>query len=386
MSSYHTHANLSGAGRVIVLIIATILAFCTLYAPQPLLPRFAQMFAIPQSQAGLLITVTMLPLSIAPLSYGYLLESLSALKLLRLSLLVLALTQWALGLSSSFFLLLAIRFVQGLVLPAAFTSLMTYISTAAEPAYMRRVMAGYIAATIVGGYLGRLLAGLFATFFPWQTFFFVIGAALLLWAGLLARLEDTAQMAPTRPTAQDALDILRTPAFLRMYVAIFCLFFVFAGLLNVLPFRLGEIHPQSSELLTGLVYSGYLIGVGTSLSSNRIAARFGGDSNTLLIGFAGFIATLTFVLVPDLRVLFITLCCFCGCMFLVHALAAGLVNQLAQQRRGIVNGFYVAFYYAGGVVGSYLPGVVYEYYGWQVCVLLLLLIATLGLAAVAGQS
>ena len=76
----------------ISLIIATVLAYFVMYAPQPLLPMFSRNFSVTETDAALLMTATLLPLGIAPLSYGYLLESVSSLKLLRFSILVLSLS------------------------------------------------------------------------------------------------------------------------------------------------------------------------------------------------------------------------------------------------------------------------------------------------------
>jgi len=39
----------------------------------------------------------------------------------------------------------------------------------------------------------------------------------------------------------------------------------------------------------------------------------------------------------------------------------------------VVNGIYLAFYYSGGVLGSYLPGFVYRCFGWSSFVSILLL-------------
>jgi YNFM family putative membrane transporter len=52
-------------------------------------------------------------------------------------------------------------------------------------------------------------------------------------------------------------------------------------------------------------------------------------------------------------------------MFLTHATATGLLNQLADQHKGMVNGLYVAFYYGGGAIGSFLPGYIYRGFGWS---------------------
>jgi YNFM family putative membrane transporter len=57
---------------------------------------------------------------------------------------------------------------------------------------------------------------------------------------------------------------------------------------------------------------------------------------------------------------------FCAGMFMAHSIASGYLNKLADSNKGVTNGLYVAFYYAGGTIGSILPGIVYENYNWQV--------------------
>ena len=71
-------------------LTAAALNVFVLYSPQPLLPLFAHQYGLTESSAALLMAVTMLPLAIAPLSYGYLLSYIPPIRLLRLSLIILA--------------------------------------------------------------------------------------------------------------------------------------------------------------------------------------------------------------------------------------------------------------------------------------------------------
>ena len=70
---------------------------------------------------------------------------------------------------------------------------------------------------------------------------------------------------------------------------------------------------------------------------------------------------------------------FCGTLFLVHSLASGYLNSEIPRNKGMVNGLYVAFYYAGGMFGSSLPGFVYHRYGWSAFIGSLLLVLLYGL-------
>ena len=76
-----------------VALIATVVSFGTLYIPQPMLPLLAERFGVSAGEAGLLMTVAMLPLAFAPVVYGYFLQAIPAKLMLMVALGLLALDQ-----------------------------------------------------------------------------------------------------------------------------------------------------------------------------------------------------------------------------------------------------------------------------------------------------
>ena len=100
-----------------VIILTTVLTLSALYAPQPLLPVIMQQFAVSRQAAAFLTTVTFMPLSVAPLFYGYLLESLSPRRMLRVAVLLLAVSEIFFFFGRSFPVLVGIRLLQGLLVP-----------------------------------------------------------------------------------------------------------------------------------------------------------------------------------------------------------------------------------------------------------------------------
>src|SRR5690606_31614713 len=202
----------------------------------------ARRYGVAEPTAALLITATLLPLSVAPLSYGYLLQRVSPVRLLRIGVLSLGVLELLFPLADSFALLLGVRFLQGLLLPAVFTSLMTYLALAAPPERLARDLSGYVAASILGGYLGRLLAGLGAAYVDWRLVFGVVGVGLLLTVAPLRGLQVPERRATAEPPSPRlVLEVLREGGDARLYLMAFSFFFVFASLLNYLPFRLSEI-------------------------------------------------------------------------------------------------------------------------------------------------
>jgi MFS transporter, YNFM family, putative membrane transport protein len=364
-----------------VILFATILALSALYAPQPLLPVIATQFLVSLEAAAALTTVTFIPLSIAPLAYGYLLEKMSALRLLRGAVLLLGLSEIAFFLAPSFAALLGLRLFQGLLIPAMLTALMTRLSLTTPAAALPRTMAWYVGATIVGGFLGRALSGLIASAMGWRAPFLLLAGSLLLCFFLLLRLPAEPPLTGARPTAGAALEILRRPLCRRVYLLVFCLFLVFAAIMNFIPFRLTEISDQASEWRIGLMYSGYLMGLLTALGAVTIGRRLGGEVRAMRLGLLVFAVALLGLAAGRVEALFLVMFLFCGAMFLVHATASGYVNRQAPERKGIVNGLYVSFYYAGGAIGSFVPGVIYRRFDWSAVILFLLAFALFALFA-----
>jgi len=54
------------------------------------------------------------------------------------------------------------------------------------------------------------------------------------------------------------------------------------------------------------------------------------------------------------------------------------VNHNARSLGGVVNGLYVSCYYAGGALGAWLMGYVYELFGWTTFVVVLSCIGMTG--------
>ncbi|MBN2141402.1 MAG: MFS transporter [Desulfovibrionaceae bacterium] len=364
-----------GPARLCAAALVTVAAFCAIYAPQPLLAVIAAEFGVSRDVCGLLITVTLLPFGFAPVAYGFLLESFSAARLMRVCLLLLAATELAVFLNRSFALFLVLRLVQGLLIPAVTTGLMTFISEASASSRVQRNLAAYIAASIFGGFFGRLLAGFASSVLGWRWAFLILGLALAGAAVLAGSLGAAARPRLVRPGLKDLADILKKPVFLRVYVVIFGFFFVFASALNFIPFRLSETVPGAGEMRIALVYSGYLMGIVVSLASARLAGLLGGEKRALVLGGAVFLVAVACLWARGFAPVFGAVFALCLGFFLVHSVAPGLLNSLSTEKHGLVNGLYISFYYLGGTLGTFLPGLIYQALGWGAFVACLVLVA-----------
>ncbi|MCK4507873.1 MAG: MFS transporter [Desulfuromonadales bacterium] len=177
-------------------------------------------------------------------------------------------------------------------------------------------------------------------------------------------MPDAGSKKVTRLNLQIVGKVLADPLVRTSYAMVFCFFLVFAAIMNYLPFRLTELSSNADEFRIGLAYSGYLMGIVVSLNVVRIQQRFGGAERVMIGSLIFFGLALLIMTMPQVAALVGGMFLLCGASFLTHATATGYLNRHVSQYKGVVNGLYVAFYYGGGAVGSYLPGYLYRGFGW----------------------
>ena len=360
--------------NLVIALIATVISFSTLYIPQPMLPLLAENFGVTASEAGLLMTVAMLPLAIAPSVYGYFLQAIPAKLMLTVALALLALDQVCFYFADQFWHLIVLRLLQGLLLPAIFTALMTYCASMVPAQLVRRAMGFYIGATILGGFSGRLMGGVFASSFDWRSAFVVMGLMQLLPLLLLTRVDSDADINFARLDPKSISRILLNRNFRFMFLSLASVFFVFSGILNIVPFHLQNIDATATPFIISLLYLGYLVGAPVSFFSDSISKLLSDERKGLWLGLLihGFgLVMLLFVAFKGLIVMMFFLA---AGFFLIHALLSGLTNHLSQEHKGVVNGLYVSIYYFSGALGSWLPGYLFEGLGWNGMIIVFMLI------------
>lgn len=366
------------ARNQIIILYCAVVAFGILYEHQPLLPLLANQWGRSLSDAALVTTVTMIPLAVAPLVYGYFLERFSSRYMLIGGFLFLLMTQAVLSTAPDYQWFLTLRAVEGLLLPAIFTSLMTYTSALGGSTHARRNISFYIAATIVGGYLGRTLTGLVTDLASWQIAFWMWAALASIAVFTLWKLDSDPRGQLERISWMEIRRLVRKPVNREGLGAAFLLFFVSASMMNFLPFRMFELNPQISTGQMAQVYTGYLVGAVIAVFSTRIIALIGNERRTLLVAAALYFCGVLLFKSERIALLYFAMFVLMAGMFSIHSVLSGYLNHLEAARKGMINGLYVSCYYSGGVLGSFLPGLLYQSAGWNAYShLMLVLIATL---------
>ncbi len=365
----------------LAIIYATVLTISALHMPQPLLPLLSNVFRVEMDTISLIMSATFVPLTIIPIVSGFILNFFSPKKMIFFSALIHSISVLTISFSQIVQLVIFLRFIEGFLISIILTSNTTYISLTAKPEKIQFYMSYYIAFTTIGGLLGRVIGSTIATFLGWQACFQIMAVSLLIVLPVVYYFLDDVKIPKTEETC---LPLKKLKAILldvinrKIYIMIFCLFFVFTGITNYLPFRIKSLFPESSELTIGLIYSGYITGIAISFIATKIIKILGSERKALIYGLFVYAIFLLMFSIPSLTVIFIVMFGFCSGMFLVHSVASGYLNKLATTQKNLVNGAYIAIYYSGGVIGSYVPGIVYKNFGWAGFIVTLLLLIAIG--------
>jgi len=362
-----------------LILITTILGFAALYMPQPILPVLANVFHLTPPEAALFMTLTMLPLGIMPILYGWLLNYFPINKILRFCVLGLALSEFFLASATHVNALLLIRLFQGLLLPGMLTCLVTLAANYSPFESVKKAINLYVATSIIGGFAGRMLSGLLTYLYTWQVSFILLGIALLVFYFLLGDLAEKSTNKSTTLAKGDIGIILSDPINRTSFIFIFLIFFSFASILNFIPFRIVEINGYINEISIASIYFGYLIGSLVAYNCSNIIKLLHGEFNAIKVGIFSIILGLVLFLNDSYLFLFIALSIFCLGFFLLHSVLSALVNHYNQvSSRGVANGLYISCYYFGGALGTYLPGYIYSIFNWTIYIMFIMSIIIIG--------
>jgi YNFM family putative membrane transporter len=364
-------------------------AFLDLYCVQPLLPLFSQVFHASETHVGLTISSSTLGVAISAALLATFGERLNRKRTIVLCMALLAictlLTSTATGLTTLAFW----RLLQGLLTPGIFTITIAYITEEWPALLVPRVMSIYVAGTVFGGFMGRLLGGTIAAHFGWRSVFFVLGTAGLCGAvatyRLLPRARPHAGHAPHASRFAPVLANLRNPRLLATFAIGFCMLFTLVSVFSFVTFYLSAapFHLSTSEI--SYLFAVYLVGLAATLAAGTVLARIGlrhGMVAAICLCLTGLAVTLIHVLAFVALGLAIT----SSGVFIAQTCANSFLRDAAPAgSRVSAAGLYICSYYIGGTFGGLLPGIAWRHAGWPGCAALtacLLLIA--GVTALFG--
>jgi MFS transporter, YNFM family, putative membrane transport protein len=361
----------SSALVVPALYLATAAAFADMYVTQPLLPLLAGDFGVSAATAGLTISAVVLTTALSSSAYGPLSEVLGRRPLMVWGSLLLAAATLACGFAPSFGTLVALRALQGVLVPCISALAVAYIHDDLSGHDVGTVVGGYVAASVAGGLTGRIVSGLVADAYGWHATFSVFAALTLVGAVSLAFTLRRDAPRPSRPNVLHDLAVsyggmlaqLRDVRLVGAFTIGAALFFGFIGVFTYLPFALGAAPFHLTTAAISWFYGSYLAGVLVSPLAGRLARRFT-KRVVMAAGIAIAMAAMPALLAHSLVAIALACVVLCAGMFLAQPVASMFVAGMAGETKGSATALYQSFYYLGAVFGSTLPGLAWERYGW----------------------
>lgn len=363
--------------KLLTILMIGIVLFSVLYSPQVVYPVIMADFSASATDVALLQTAIFIPLTLSPIFYGMLIDRFSPLLVLRTALLLLSAGVFAFSISDSFHALLLSRFAQGLFLPAAMTGVVSYISTSYKNDSIQKNIAYYMASTMAGGVAGRVFAGFLSSLYGWNLSFLALSITVFI--SFMFSLTLPAPGTSASKQKNNFSSVFRQRELMTSVLTVFFAFIVFSSIMNFYSIRIKELVPDVGEFLIGLAYIGSLFGALTAYLTPKFSKLSGSYKNTIIYALSAMLLSLVMFQTDSVTITIAVLFLFCGAFIVVHTSCSGLINKFSSANKGAINGIYFTVYYFGGVIGSFMPGYIYESMGWSYFLSVLMLSAVFGM-------
>jgi len=371
-------------------------AFLTLYATQPLLPLLARTFHASAFAVGLTVTAPTVVIALVAPAVGRFADRVGLRRVIVGCAFLLSVATALAALSTTLAQLIACRLLQGLFTPGVFAGTVAYIHETWPPSRTGRATATYMTGTIVGGFVGRALAGVIAADVNWHLSFAVLSVlhlaiAVVLWLRLppeparlspalseLARRQARGERVEGRASALSAATRLLRNSQLRATYAIgFCVLFTNVAMFTYVTFHLAAPPFNLSTAALGWLFVVYVIGAIVTPYGGRWIDTYGhrvGLASAMGIGAVGALLTL----VPSLAVIAAGLALTSTGVFVAQTTTSSYIGAVTTDDRALAVGLYSTFYYTGGSLGGAVPAMVWSLAGWPGCVALVVLVQSTG--------
>ncbi|WP_370991257.1 MFS transporter [Bacillus tropicus] len=361
------------SGLIILLATACGIIVANLYYAQPLIGLISNEIGLSNSSAGLIVTLTQIGYVVGLLFLVPLGDIVENKKLILILLFLSAFALISMVFVKSATLLLIASFFIGLGSVAAqvLVPLVSYLSS--ENA-RGRVVGNVMSGLLLGIMLARPISSLVADMWGWNAIFALSAIVIIVLAFVLSKVLPTRKTkAKTNYIAllNSMWQLLRTTPILRrraIYHA--CVFGAFSLFWTTVPLLLSSPAFHFSQTAIAL-YA--LVGI-----TGAIAAPIGGRLADLGWTRPATGIALTVVIISLILPLFIQSSSPFGIAVLVIAailldmgvsanlvLSQRLIFSLSPEIRSRLNGLFMAIFFLGGAVGSFIGGWAYALGGWN---------------------
>jgi len=385
----HTRGSVAYGRLLAALFCAGVATFAQLYSPQAVLPLISADLRIGAAEAALTISASTVGLAIGVIPWSTLADRIGRVRAISVSVTIATAVGLLVPFAPSYQLLLAGRFLEGLMIGGVPAIAIAYLTEEVDPAHAARAAGTFVAGTTIGGLMGRLVSSPVADIAGWRVGVFTVavlcGFAALSFVKLAPQPRGfiPSKLSGANPDGGlggRLLANLRSRRQLTLFAQGFLLMGGFVALYNFLGFRLTGAPFFLPPFVVSLVFVAYLAGTWASSRAGAEATRFGRKRvlmvSVLIMG-AGVAVTLSDNVIAVLAGLLIATAGFFG----AHSIASGWTGQSAPAGKAQASSLYTLFYYGGSSVIGWFGGVAYDGYGWTAVALTILVLAAIAAAA-----
>ncbi|ENJ2786918.1 MFS transporter [Vibrio parahaemolyticus] len=355
------------------LALGSFLVFSNLYLLQPMLPTFATLFSISETQVNWLFAASTLALSFSLVPMAVLSESIGRKPVMMVGLFSIPAISALMLLGDSFIFLVACRALIGIALAAFAAVAVAYMAEELDKHAFSMAIGTYIAANSLGGIAGRISGGLLADNFSVDVAIEVMMVVTLIGVicvhYLLPKQRNfTPSSSSLRHQNRAIIGHFRNQ---RVWFAMLIgglNFALFVNLYSVMGFRLVSAPHNVPVGLASLIFICYLGGT----FSSRCAGHWSKRYSSILGMFLGAVVSMAGMwsaAFESLAAMLIGLLLISFGAFFTHTLAYGWVGQNATQAKATATALYLVHYYVGGSLGGFLLLYCWQHGGWSTVLL-----------------
>ncbi|ELB2195705.1 MFS transporter [Vibrio parahaemolyticus] len=355
------------------LALGSFLVFSNLYLLQPMLPTFATLFSISETQVNWLFAASTLALSFSLVPMAVLSESIGRKPVMMVGLFSIPAISALMLLGDSFIFLVACRALIGIALAAFAAVAVAYMAEELDKHAFSMAIGTYIAANSLGGIAGRISGGLLADNFSVDVAIEVMMVVTLIGVicvhYLLPKQRNfTPSSSSLRHQNRAIIGHFRNQ---RVWFAMLIgglNFALFVNLYSVMGFRLVGAPHNVPVGLASLIFICYLGGT----FSSRCAGHWSKRYSSILGMFLGAVVSMAGMWIAafeSLAAMLIGLLLISFGAFFTHTLAYGWVGQNATQAKATATALYLVHYYVGGSLGGFLLLYCWQHGGWSTVLL-----------------
>ncbi|WP_445169313.1 MFS transporter [Mycolicibacterium sp. Dal123E01] len=387
----HTRGSVAYARLLAALFCAGVATFAQLYSPQAVLPLISADLGVGAASAALVVSVSTAGLAIGVIPWSALADRMGRVKAITVSVTGATLVGMLVPFAPTFGLLMAGRFVEGLLVGGVPAIAVAYLTEEVDPVHAARAAGTFVAGTTIGGLLGRLVSSPVAEFAGWRVGVFTVAVICGLAAMAFVKLAPEPQgftpalhrgINPEGGLGHRLAANLRTPRQLVLFAQGFLLMGGFVALYNFLGFRLTAAPFNLPASVVSRVFLAYLAGTWASARAGAEAARFG-RKRVLLASVVVMMVGIAITLSDNIFAVLLGLVVATAGFFGAHSTAAGWTGQAAPVGKAQASSLYNLFYYGGSSAIGWLGGVAFDARGWTAVAVTILVLAGIAVSLAA---